>query len=107
MPERPTNSATAAAAVATVSMRLGNVSSVVSTVTTPVHDLSESHCARTLAAFSYHQTLLGVRGCNMVDVRVSRIDRSYRTYMSYTIYFTRRTLGSSALDPALPNQVAC
>jgi hypothetical protein len=33
MPERLTNSATAAAAVATVSMRLGKLSSVVSAVT--------------------------------------------------------------------------
>src|SRR6185312_8162620 len=53
MPDRPTKSATAAAAVATVSMRLGKLSSVVSTATTLVHDLSESHCARTLAAFYY------------------------------------------------------
>jgi len=34
-----------------VSIRLGKLNSVVSTVTMLMHDLSESHCARTLAAF--------------------------------------------------------
>ena len=38
-----------------------------------MHDLSESHCARTLAAFLYHQTLSGVRRCNTRDTGMSRI----------------------------------
>jgi hypothetical protein len=67
------NSATAAAAAATDSMRLGKLNSVVCTVTTIRRGLSEKPLrARTPGCFIYLRYFQEVRGCNMLTSCVSR-----------------------------------